>query len=695
MADDHGGATPRSAAAGDTSTDGGRRLRWALAASLAVLVLVRLLPLPAVFQGGSVVLQSNDPYYYRYWVDLLHGTSAAPWDLPAPVARGEPLFVVALWLVSLPVGGSQWATGVVLAWYPVVAAVLTGYLVYRLATRLSGDPRVGLAAVLLLAVAPAHASRTSLGFADHHAFDYLWLTATGYLLTVLLGRSTRDRRTWLAAGALAVCLAGQVLAWAAGPLLVLPFGLVVATSALAVVRRASGTPSPLVPVVAGVGGGAGLVLLAHVGLGWHTTAVVASVALLSLGSLAVHALTEAVRHAGGGAGTLAGLGLGAGAGGAAVWLLVPVPTPAVVRGVARLTRSSRVGEVSGLGAAFGPVLGPLVLLGFAAVLAVPGFGLAVRDAWRCRDRSWLPVLCYTLVLAGLAVLQRRFAGELAPFLAVLGGLGLVWLLARLDLVRPLTSVRTGAGAGTEAAPSFEVPDRTRLALLGGIATVVLGAGTVYTRYITSQVSVDPGAVRAARWMRAYAADRDWTFPDSYVFTEWDRSRAFNYLVNGRARSYGFARRNYEAFLFATSPETWYDRLEGRVGFVVTRDLDHVGRVAPDRLYTRLHRHLGSAVDGTDGLGHFRAVYAGADGRYKVFTLVPGATLAGRADRERVRVSTTVDLGDTAFEYAREAPTDADGRFAVTVAHPGRYTVGDETVVVSERAVSTGERIVRR
>jgi dolichyl-diphosphooligosaccharide--protein glycosyltransferase len=420
--------------------------------------------------------------------------------------------------------------------------------------------------------------------------------------------------------------------------------------------------------------------------------VVASVALLLLGSLAVHALTEAIRRAGYGPRTLAGLGLGAGAAGAAVWLLVPVPTPAVVRGVARLTRSSRVGEVSGLGAAFGPVLGPLVLLGFASVLAVPGFGLAVRDAWRRRDRSWLPVLCYTVSLAALAGLQRRFAGELAPFLAVPGGLGLLWLLARLDLVRPLASAR---GAGADADPAIEAPDRTRLALLGGIATVVLGAGTVYTRYITSQVSVDPGAVRAARWMRAYAADRDWTFPDSYVFTEWDRSRAFNYLVNGRARSYGFARRNYEAFLFATSPETWYDRLEGRVGFVVTRDLDHVGRVAPDRLYTRLHRHLGSAADGTDGLGHFRAVYAGADGRYKAFTLVPGATLAGRADRERVRVSTTVDLGDTTFEYAREAPTDADGWFSVTVAHPGRYTVGDETVVVSERAVSTGERIVRR
>lgn len=109
-----------------------------------------------------------------------------PWSLPAGVATGEPLLVTTLWLGSLLFSGSEVAADHVVAWYPVLLALLTGVLVYGITVRASRDPRIGLAAVALLAVTPAHAFRTSVGFADHHAFDVFWLSLTAYALLVVL-----------------------------------------------------------------------------------------------------------------------------------------------------------------------------------------------------------------------------------------------------------------------------------------------------------------------------------------------------------------------------------------------------------------------------------------------------------------------------------------------------------------------------
>ena len=112
----------------------------ALAALLAVVALVRLLPFPTVYHAGDVVLSSNDPYYYRYWVEQ----SGALGALPDAVAHGEPLLVVTMRAVVAVLG--PWSAGHVLAWYPVVSAVVTALLVYVLAVRLTDDARVGLAA---------------------------------------------------------------------------------------------------------------------------------------------------------------------------------------------------------------------------------------------------------------------------------------------------------------------------------------------------------------------------------------------------------------------------------------------------------------------------------------------------------------------------------------------------------------------
>jgi dolichyl-diphosphooligosaccharide--protein glycosyltransferase len=72
------------------------------------------------------------------------------------------------------------------------------------------------------------------------------------------------------AAVVALGIAGQTLAWEAGPLLVLPVGIVVAVSVLLAVRAPSLEDLCLRPLVAGVAGGALLALAAHLVLGWRT-----------------------------------------------------------------------------------------------------------------------------------------------------------------------------------------------------------------------------------------------------------------------------------------------------------------------------------------------------------------------------------------------------------------------------------------
>jgi dolichyl-diphosphooligosaccharide--protein glycosyltransferase len=122
-----------------------------LGAALAFLVLMRTYIFPSVFRGEYVVLPSNDPYYYRYWVGRLAANATAVFDLsvlsalPGAVAKGEPLMVATLWWVTNLFGVD--AAGWVLAWYPVVSALVVGVLVYAMAVRVTGDRRVGLASV--------------------------------------------------------------------------------------------------------------------------------------------------------------------------------------------------------------------------------------------------------------------------------------------------------------------------------------------------------------------------------------------------------------------------------------------------------------------------------------------------------------------------------------------------------------------
>jgi len=684
----------------ETASDEGRRIRvrTALALALLLVVVVRLPTVQGVFRDDWVVLASNDPYFYRYLVDQSLANGPIP-ALPDLAIRGEPLLVAVLALAAAPFGPGTWGSGAVVAWYPVVAAVLTGLFVYGAATRLADDARVGLAATGLLAVTPAHAYRTALGIADHHAFDYVWLALTVFAVVELLSRSERDRRTWLAASGLAVAVAAQALSWEAAPLLLFPLAPALALAGLVEVRRPE--RERLTPVVTGLVGGAALATLVHLLLGWQYESVVYALDLLALGSVGLLTLVVAVRRLDGPwwwlAATEAGLA------GAGVLALQRVPSVmSDLEGGLRFFAAANAAELAGVGSNYGAV-GVLVILGFASVLAAPTLAFAVVWGWRRLDPAWFVVAVYVIHFGVLAALQRRFAGELAPFAAILGGVGFVLLASWFDLVRPPVPRRTDGDApavaadGGDAGDELVVPDRTRVALLAGLAGVAVGSGSLYAALIDRRLVIADATYDAARWLTAYVDEHDIPYPQNYVLSKWGRNRVYNYFVNGEAASYRFAEQTYEDFLFSTDADGWYEEFVDRVGFVVTRDLPHLGLISASTVQSTLHDRYGSAaITRAGGVGHFRAMFATEDGARKVFRVVPGATISGSApeDSDEIRLAANVSIPNADFEYVRRASV-SDGAFEVTVANPGTYRVGDgrATVTVTETMVQNGDAVV--
>jgi dolichyl-diphosphooligosaccharide--protein glycosyltransferase len=348
-----------------------RRIALALSGALALVVAFRLVSLPSVYQDGAVVLTGNDPYFYRYLVEQLQSTpDVSPGSLPDRAANGEPLLVVTLWLASELVGGSVGAAGQVLAWYPVLAAVILGLLTYAMTTLATDDRRIGLAAVVLLAVVPGFALRTSLGFANHYAFDYVWLALTALSLTVVASERRLSRLTGLAAVGVGVGVAGQTLAWDASPLLLIALGGFLAADALVAVRN---DRSPLVtgdPIIAGVGGATIVVWTVHSTLGWHTDLVASAPALLLVGGVVVVTAGEFAHRVDAPVAALAGAEVAAGVGGlGALAVFRPDYWSQIEWGVTRrLIRNDGIAEVQGL---FGDSFGWLLLFGLVLVLALP------------------------------------------------------------------------------------------------------------------------------------------------------------------------------------------------------------------------------------------------------------------------------------------------------------------------------------
>jgi dolichyl-diphosphooligosaccharide--protein glycosyltransferase len=656
-------------------------------AALAAFVLVRLYPLGSVFRDGVVVLSGNDPYYYRYWVEqtLADGTiGALPLgSVPENIATGEPFLVASLAWLSGFLGG-----GVALALYPVLSGLSVALFLYVLSLRVSDDRRVALSSVLLLAVTPAFALRTSLGFGDHHAFDYAWLTLTALALTVLLTgeRDLTDPNRWLAAIGLGVGVAGQVLAWDNGPLLVVPVAAVVA---LAVLLDVHNDRLPLVsnaPLLAGLALAAGTTFAAHDTFGWHTETVALIPTLVLIGSLVVVAVGEMLARLNRNVRELLVLEVAA----------VPVLLGVLVvflpdywselqTGIDRILRGRNIAETQSL---FSDVIGFLLVFGFILFFAVAG--LAWATARVPTDERWLVPVVYCWWFLGLAMFQIRFVGELAPFTALFAGLAFVWTAAWVDLAELPAPV--DGSDWTDWRP--ERPDASTVIAIVALFALVGGLGIVQSGVKMQQVGISDDTYETAAWLNDYADERGWeNESESYVFSDWGRNRVYNYFVNGESASYAYAQANYRPFVRETDPAAAAGRVGGGTRFVVTESFPVDDRA----MGTRLHDHFGSRYGDVSGLSQYRAIYATESGDRKAFLYVPGATLSGRVTpNATVSLTTNVSIPNAMFTYERQVQTNATGAFSVTVANPGTYDLRSDgqtwTVDVPESAVMNGTRV---
>jgi dolichyl-diphosphooligosaccharide--protein glycosyltransferase len=653
-------------------------------AALVSVALVRLIPLLDVYRDGDIVLSGNDPYYYRFLVEqlLTHGS------FPEWVRTGEPLLVWVLAAFSALFGGTATAAGHVLAWYPVAAAVIAAIFVFLVAKAVTDDVRIAIGAVLIFAVLPGHAMRTSFGFADHHAFDYVWLVITALAIVKLAtvdSDDLRSRNTAVYTGIGAAAIAGQVLAWNAAPLLLVPLALIVPLRAsLDVVKGVSPVPAGI-PVIGALGLGALLAGIIHLITGMQTVvAVIAPVGIAAWAAITLLIATVAHRY---------DRDIPSVLGGYSVVILLGVialaNAPAAIRdrAISRMLTLFRGGQIFEVQSLFSPTsLGSFVQFGLVLLLALPAMALAI--GYSLTDDKWLVLATYGWVFLLFAALQARFAGELSAFVAIFAAYGFVTAAARSgDIPSP-----GRVGGSTEG---FRLPGRRTTAVVLVVVLIIGGAGVYQSNDMMGRVGVEDSLYQSASFLSDHSASQDLDYPDNYVLSNWPTNRVYNYFVNGVSYNYSYARANYTNFAGSTTPDEWYDRLEDRVGYVGF--VRAVSNANPRSTIYRITRNEGSATEDVPGVGHYRLLYRSADGRRTAVSVVPGARLTGTGDSgETVALSTTVDATGVSFSYRRNAAVGPDGRWNVTLAHPGDYEVriGDtsEQITIDETAVRSGANL---
>ncbi|RQG91510.1 MFS transporter [Natrarchaeobius halalkaliphilus] len=697
----------------------------ALVCALAFLFGMRVLNYRSVVRGEHVVSPANDPYYYRYWMETLLSESdgitdtTVVTDMPDAAASRRPLTHASNWALAELLGGDQWAADMVAAWLPVVATLALGIVVYWLALIVTDDTRVGIASVGLLALTPVHAVYTSIGFLEHRPYQYLWIGVTilslAWLAVDVQRRRERASRprvairehllcpwTWIAAIVLGIALAFSVHSWGGSILLFVPLGAYAGLKIALDVRAGLPPMAGNAPLLVGVGIGGAITVLLHVRWGWHEpfTAVVSSIVVV--GIVAVAAVGELWhRLEWPTLGILAFEGGIAAVGVSALWYLRPDEWTRLEQRAEDLFAREGATETGSLFTTENAVvLEPMAQLGPTFYIAIAVLGWAAWTVSRRYDPAWGVLAVYSLFWLVLAAFQVRFAAQLSIVVSVLGGLGLVHLLAWLDLVRtPVPfrestasardtvgpSARDTAADGGDREPSIALPEDGRtLGALIWIALLVCGLSLIFVPTLSAQTVHSDAQFEAAMAIDDHAADRE--TPKTFVLSEWGDNRMYNYFVSGESSSYWYASRHFEEFRTGGDPDGWYEEFnESDVGYVV---LTEAGGYDERNAQRQLHDELGTGSDGETPLEHYQAVYV--DDEVTAFAVVPGATITADGEPgEELSLETEVPVSGETVTYERTATVDDDGTLAVTVPYPGEYTVGEREIDVPARAVETG------
>jgi len=725
----------------ETTNDGGPEIEleqfWAsldfraltaLLGALLVVAAARMTAFRSVFQNGYVVSPGNDPYYFRYWMRELMATASGPLDYqvlvdaPPGVSGVQPLAHATNWFLAELLGGGQGAAGTVAAWLPIAASIALGLAIYKMTVLLTRDVRVGVASVLVFAVTPINAVYTGLGFIDHQLHQYFWLGITLVTVTWLavdlqrrlegsleahtcVREHLRTPMTWIVALVFGLSVAAGIHAWGGSPLLLIPLagyiGLRVSMDA-----RAEVSPTLAnLPLLIGLAIGSALSLALHHRWGWHAEFVATTPTLVLGGAVTVVALGELWQrldiHIGG---LLAFEGIVTAGGLYAFKRLQPANwAEAMARVDDLFFREGMTETISLFSTEYAVFFGPMYQLGMGFYVALIVLGWVGWRVTRRYEPGWLLIGTYTGYLLVLAGIQVRFAGQLAIPLAVLTGLGFVQLLSVVELARtpvPFQSpdVSTddirdngpvAADGGRSLKPSIVLPGGRAIGYLLGVGLLVFGLSLIYVPGLTGDVTHGEAKIEAVSAIDDHAEAANRTYPGNYVLSEWGDNRMYNHFVSGESQGYWYAQNNYGDFRSDADPDGWYNRFNGRVGYVVvTADDDEV---PSESTQARLLEQYGAGGSEMDGLAHYQAIFVSDS--VAAFAVVPGATLEVSGEpEETVTAETEVSTSGESFTYEREIVIGNTGRATVMVPYAGNYTVDNRLVAVSEDDVLKGSTV---
>ncbi|UTF54879.1 MFS transporter [Natronosalvus rutilus] len=688
-----------------------------LVGALCFLFAMRLTQYGSVFQGEDVVSPGNDPYYYRYWMDELLSQSTNPGDfgllaeMPQGAIRDRPLTHALNWWFAALLGGDQAAADTVAAWLPVVATLALGVVVYALAVVVTRDPRVGIASVVLLAVAPVHAVYTQVGFLEHRLHQYFWLGVTLLALAWLAMDLTRRREqagtreairghlrspiTWVWALMLGFTLGISAHLWGGSSLLFMPLAAYIGLKAALDARDGVSPTLANLPLLVGLGLGSTLSAWLYVAWDWQMGFVAFTPAMVLGGALCVFLLGELWRtlefHVGGLVVLEAALtGLG-------IYLFRQFRpadwADAQTRADDLLLREGYTESVSLFTPEYMVLFGPLVQLGISFYLGVAVMGWAIWLLTRRYEPAWLLLTVYAAVLMVLAGIQIRFAAQFMIPIAVLGGLGFVYLLSAIDLSRRPVPFRSTEDrrVAADGGEKLSFPERQKVVYLLGIGVLVCGMGLLFVPGLSGQIAYSESEHAATQAIDDHATEWNRTYPENFVLSAWGENRMYNYFVSGESERYGYARSNFGEFRSSDDPDGYYGQFEGRVGYVILTDLER--DVTTDTAQRQLLGGLGTGGEG-EPLAHYQLLYADEDRSTVAFAVVPGATINATGESgETVAVSTEVNVFGESFTYETEGKVGNNGRLEVTVPYAGEYTLGERTVTVNEGDVINGREVV--
>ncbi|MFP8958348.1 MFS transporter [Natrialbaceae archaeon A-CW3] len=685
-----------------------------LVGALALVFVMRITQYRSVFRGDDVVSPGNDPYHYRYWMEQLLAKSNSPTDIgmlasmPEGATGRRPLTHALNWWFATLLGGDQAAADLVAAWLPVVASIALGVLIYGLAVVVTRDVRIGIASVVLFAVAPVHVVYTQVGFLEHRLHQYFWLGVVLLLLAWLAVDVTRRREdvgtraairghllspvTWLCAVLLGLAFGISIHLWGGSPLLFIPLAVYIGLRAALDAREGISPTLANLPTVVGLGIGAALSAWLYLNWGWQMGFVAFTPAMVFGGALAVFLLADLWRvldiHV---SGLVALEGIVAAVG---VYVFREYRPEDWAEAQERMDdlmlREGYTESVSLFTPDYIVIFGPLIQLGVSFYLGIAVMGWAIWLLTRRYEPVWLLLSVYTVVLMILAAVQVRFAAQLMIPLSVLGGVGFVHFLSWLDLAgQPLPfrdeSDRPVVADGGNRSISF--PDRQRVAYIFVIGLLVCSLSVLYAPGLSGQTTYSDSKYEAMQAINEHAMEIDREYPENFVLSHWGDNRMYNYFVSGESRSYLYAMSNFDDFRFGSDADSQYDQLEGRVGYVVLTELER--DISVDDTQRQLLGELDTGGDG-EPLEHYRLLYVDENYSTVAFAVVSGATINATGDPgDFVTVRTEVSVKGETFVYERDAEFGVNGVLEVTVPYAGEYSVGDRQVTVTEDDVVDG------